>query len=103
MPVSTGSVLSVHSIVIFEGQFIIGASLSSRVMFCSHVLLLPQASVAIHVLVIMVSCGQELPTITSLNVNVGAVSQLSDANAFPVSTGSVLPEHEIVISDGHVM
>src|SRR6187431_836095 len=89
MPVSIGSVLSVHSTVIFGGQLMVGTWLSSSMIVCSQVLVLPQTSIAIHVLMIVISCGQDPPTITSLYVTVGAVSQLSVALALPVSAGSL--------------
>ena len=55
-PVSNGSVLSVHSIVTSAGHnVIVGGVLSSTVITCEHVLLLPQASVANQVLVMVYS------------------------------------------------
>ena len=80
-----------------------GATLSSTVMTCVQELLLPQSSVALHVLVITISCGQAPPTITSVDVMVGTASQLSVAVAVPVLAGNVLAVHSIVNDAGHVM
>jgi hypothetical protein len=66
LPVFAGSVLAVHSIVILPGHVIVGAVLSSTVMVWTHVLLLPQSSVAVQVRVIVYSCGHAPPAVTSL-------------------------------------
>ena len=66
-------------------------------------LLLPQSSVALHVLVIVNSCGHDPPIVTSLKVIPGVVSQLSVAVALPVLAGNVLAVHSIVIFGGHVI
>ena len=66
--------------------------------------MLPQSSVAFHVLVIVYSCGQVgEATVTSLNVIVGIASQLSVAVALPVFEGKVLAVHSIVVFAGHVI
>ena len=52
-----GAVLAEHSRVRFGGQVITGAVLSSTTMTCRHVLELPQSSVALHVLLMVYSCG----------------------------------------------
>jgi hypothetical protein len=103
VPVLSGSVLAVHSIVNDAGQVMTGAWLSSTVIVCVHELLLPQASVALHVLVMIYSCGHPPPTVTSDDVMVGAVSQLSVAVAVPVFAGNVLAVHSIVREAGQVM
>jgi hypothetical protein len=103
LPVLAGDVLAEHSIVIFGGHVIIGAWLSSTEMICSHVLLLLQSSVAIQVLVIVLSCGQDPLIVTSLNVKVGVTSQLSVAVALPVLAGKVLSVHSIVIFPGQII
>ena len=55
-PVFIGSVDSSHSMVMLAGHKVMtGGVLSSIVMICVHVLLLPQASVAIQVLLIVYS------------------------------------------------
>src|SRR4030095_1120572 len=103
LPVLGGKVLAVHSIVIFGGHVINGAWLSSTEMIWLHVLLLPQSSVALQVLVIVNSSGHTPPTVTSLNVIAGVLSQLSVAVALPVLAGNVLAVHSIVIFGGHVI
>src|SRR5690606_40009576 len=54
-PVADGSVLSSHSKVRFAGQLITGASVSSIVIICTQLLLLPHASTGVHVRVITYS------------------------------------------------
>ena len=55
-PVLAGAVLSVHSMVTLAGHEVItGGVLSSTVMIWRHVLLFPQASVAIQVLLMVSS------------------------------------------------
>ena len=84
-PVFAGNVLAVHSIVIFTGQVMTGGVLSSTVMDCRHVELLPQSSVAVHNLEIVYSCGQVIEAIVmSLNINERPESQLSVAVVNPV-------------------
>ena len=93
VPVFAGKVLAVHSIVSEAGHVMTGGVLSSTIIVCVHVLLLPQSSVAVHVLTIVPSCGQEPPMILSDEVIVGVASQLSVAVAVPVFTGNVLAVH----------
>lgn len=93
LPVLAGKVLSVHWIVMLAGHAITGATLSSTMMVCVHVLVLPQSSVANHVLVMVSSCGHAPPTVTSVEVIVGKTSQLSVAVALPVLAGKVLAVH----------
>jgi hypothetical protein len=103
LPVLEGAVLAEHSIVILAGHVIIGAWLSSIAMIWLQVELLPQLSVAVHVLVIVLSCGHEPPIVTSPKVMIGAESTLSVAVALPVLEGAVLAVHSIVIFGGHVI
>jgi hypothetical protein len=106
VPVTAGRVLDVHSIVTFTGQVMIGGVESSMVITWLHVLLLPQSSVALHVLVIVYSCTQVgEAVVTSLNVTVGLVSQLSVAVAVPgtVLFGNVSAVHSNVTSTGQVI
>jgi hypothetical protein len=103
VPVLAGNVLAVHRMVMLAGQVIVGATLSSIVMICTHDIELPQSSVATHVRVIVSSSGQDPPTTTSLKVIVGVPSQLSVALAEPVVAGNVLAEQEIVMFDGQAM
>jgi hypothetical protein len=104
VPVLAGSVLAVHSMMRPVGQVMIGGILSSIVIVCVHVLLLPQSSVALQVLVILNSCGHVgNATVTSLKDIVGVISHRSVAVAVPVVAGSVLAVHAIVTFIGHVM
>ena len=57
--------------------------LSSTVITCTQVVVLPQASVANQVLVIVEALGQEPALTISLKVITGALSQLSVAVATP--------------------
>lgn len=93
VPVLAGRVLAVQSIVIFEGQTIAGGVLSSTKIVWLHVLVLPQASVAVQVRVIVLSCGHKPATVTSLNVITGVPLQLSVPVAVPVLAGNVLAVH----------
>ena len=64
----------------------------------------PQSSVALHVLLIVYSCGHPPATVTSVEVMVGVASQLSVAVAVPfVPPGAVLAVQRIVILAGQVM
>lgn len=55
--------------------------------------MLPQSSVAVQVRVIVLSCGHEPATVTSLKLMTRVASQLSVAVAVPVAAGKVLPVH----------
>jgi hypothetical protein len=99
-----GAVLTEHWMVTLAGQVITGGVLSSTKMICVQVLELPQSSVALHVLVMVYSCGQAPPTVTSVEVMVGVASQLSVAVAVPLAPpGAVLAEHCIVRFAGQVI
>lgn len=78
--------------VTFPGQVITGGVLSSTLIVCTQVEVLPHPSVADHVRVIVSSCGQAPATITSLEVMIG-IAQLSVAVAVPVLAGNVLAVH----------
>ena len=104
VPVLDGSVLAVHSIVIFAGQVMDGATVSSIVMVCIHVDELLQSSVACQVRVITYSCGQPVGILfTSEYVIESEASQLSDAVAVPVLAGKVLAVHCMVRLAGQVI
>jgi hypothetical protein len=75
------------------GQVIAGGVLSSTNIVCTQLLELPQSSVASQVLVIVNSCGQAPPTVTSVNVGMTLASQLSVAVAEPVAAGALLVLH----------
>ena len=64
---------------------------------------MPHESVAVHVRVIVDSCGQAPEATESSKVRSGSSSQLSVAVASPVLVGSVDSSHSIVTSSGHVM
>jgi hypothetical protein len=68
-----------------------------------QVLIFPQSSVAAHVLVIVLSWGQDPATVTSVNVMVALGSQLSVAVAEPVFAGAVLAVQRTVMLAGHVI
>jgi hypothetical protein len=53
--------------------------------------------------VIVLSCGQEPATVTSLKVNNKTASQLSVPVGLPVFAGNVLSEHCIVILGGQLI
>lgn len=53
----------------------------------------PQSSAAIQVLEMDMFCGHDPGVITSLKVNDGTASQLSEAVAVPVFAGKVLAVH----------
>src|SRR5690242_1378884 len=72
-------------------------------MICAQVLEFPQSSIAVNVLVIVFSCGQMPPTVTSENPMVGVASQLSVAVALPVTAVAVLELHCTVIFGGQVI
>jgi hypothetical protein len=89
----------------FGGQKVItGGVLSSTNIVCVQLLEFPQSSVALHVLVMVYSCGQAPPTVTSVDVIVGVASQLSVAVAVPLAPpGAVLAVHWIVKFGGQVI
>lgn len=102
-PVLSGAELAVHSMVIFAGQDMTGARLSSITIVWMQAVELPQASVAVQVLVIVNSCGQLPLAVASLKVTRGAPSQLSVAVADPVAAGKVFVPHSMVTFEGHVI
>ena len=103
VPVTAGKELCVHWMVILAGHVITGGVLSSTNIVCRQVEALPQASVAVQVLLIVRSCVQTPAIVTSLKVMVGAPPQLSVAVAVPVLAGNVLAVHWIVMFGGHTM
>ena len=64
---------------------------------------LPQSSVARHVRAITLSAAHMPPVITSVDVIVGEMSQLSVAVAVPVFAGKVLDPQAMVVLDGQVI
>jgi Ni,Fe-hydrogenase III small subunit len=87
-----------HSIVVGPGRGeITGGVVSSTLIVCAAFVTLPQASVAVQVLVIEYSFGQLPGVVTSANVKVG-VPQLSAAVGV-VHEG--VPVHSIVVGAGN--
>jgi hypothetical protein len=103
IPVFDGNVLSLHSIEISGGQMMTGSVLSSMVMDCVQVLLIPGLTVAVHVRIIVDSCGQSPVTTESEKVNVEGRPQELVAVAVPVLVGNVLSSHSIVTFSGHAI
>jgi hypothetical protein len=87
-----------HSIVEGPGKpEITGGIVSSTLIVCDAVAVLPQSSVAVHVLVILYSFGQVPFVVTSAKVSTGT-PQLS------VAVGVAhegVPEHSIVVTPGN--
>ena len=67
IPVLSGDVESVHSIVTSAGHSVMtGGVVSCTVIVCRHVLEFPHESVAVHVLAMDNSCGHPPGVMTSL-------------------------------------
>ena len=99
-----GAVPAEHKMVMFAGHVMDGARLSSTKMVCRQLLELPQSSVALHVRLMVYSCGHPPATVTSVEVIVGVTSQLSVAVAVPfVPPGAVLAVHNTVMLAGQVI
>ena len=103
VPVLAGNVLAVHCIVTFGGQLIEGGVLSLILINCTQLLELPQWSVANQVRVMEDAAAQPPATVPSLNVMIGAPSQLSVAVATPVLAGCVIALQLMVTFGGQVM
>src|SRR5688572_31323309 len=73
------------------------------VICCKQVLVLPQSSVADHILLIVYSWGQGPPAVISVNPIVGIKSHRSVAVAVPVFAGAVLSVQLMVTFCGHVI
>jgi hypothetical protein len=87
-----------HSMVVGPGSApITGGVVSSTLMVCDAVLVLPQSSVAVHVRVTLYSAGQAPGVVTSLKVNVGVASNAS-VTVGVVKTGVF--GHSIVLGPG---
>ena len=104
VPVPDGLVDAPQLIVIFAGQVTTGAVVSTIVIVCRQSLpMLPQASVAVQVRVMVDSLAQEPEATLSLAETTGAGSQLSVAAAVPVPAAAVDASHSTVTFAGHVM
>ena len=100
-PVLVGVVSSIHSIVTLAGHVNIGGVLSSIVINCVPKLEFPHTSVAVHVRVMVYSCGQDgEDVVTSLYDVDGEASQMSLTVSIPVLAGKVSSVHSIVILAG---
>lgn len=87
-----------HSMVVGPGSADnTGGMVSSTLIVCVAVAVLPHRSVAVHVLVMLYSFGQEPLVVTSAKLNMGA-PQLSVA----VGVAKVgVPEHSMVVGPGN--
>src|SRR5437870_2587837 len=79
-----------------------GAVVSFTVIVCVQLELLPDASVAFHVRVIVLACGQLPAVVVSLKVT-STPGQLSLAVAVPVAVGLVDWSHSIVLFGGQAI
>jgi hypothetical protein len=100
--VPDGNVLALQSTEAFAGHVKIGGLLSETMMLCMQLLLLPHASVATQVRIIVNSCGQIPAVVASVKPIIGAVSQLSVTVGVPVPGGNVLPLQSTDALAGHV-
>lgn len=75
--------VAVHSMVVFDGQEIVGGVLSVTEMVRLHVAVLPQSSVAVNVRVTVFSCGQDPGVVASTDVMSTLTSHASVAVALP--------------------
>jgi hypothetical protein len=99
---SGGGTSGSHCTVTFGGHVIVGGVVSTTVMVCVQVAMLPHASVAFQVRVIVCAFPQP-EAAESLKVTVGVRPQLSVAVAIPVADGLVLAGHCSVALVGHVI
>src|SRR5438093_11982590 len=100
LPVSAGSVESPQASTLSAGQVITGGVLSAKLMCCTQVLMLPQASVAFQVRSMPAfgrASGREA---ASVWVMAGAPAELAVAVAVPVSGGSVESAHASALYAG---
>src|SRR5439155_25109181 len=101
VPVAVGSVEAVHSTVLFAGQLVVGAVISTTGMVWSQVLLLPQASVAFQCRVMVFVLPQP---VTSVSVwLMAALPQVSLPVAEPWAAALVSPVHSTVLLAGQLM
>ena len=82
---------------------ITGATVSTTLIVWTQELLLPAQSVAVQVRVMTLVFGQVPASMLSVEITLGAGSQLSVAVALPVKPGSVGVLHWTVVSDGQVI
>src|SRR5713226_8853286 len=102
-PVLAGAVEAPHCNCLSGGQVITGGVVSTNVMCCTQVAMLPQASVAFQVRSIP-GLPVQLPGVAaSVEVIVTAPPQLSVAVAVPVLAGAVEAPHCTCLSGGQVI
>jgi hypothetical protein len=100
-PVARGELSSSQLIVTSGGVTNVGGIASITNIACAHVLVFPQLSVAVHVLITGESLEHPVPGGESRNVISTSESQLSVAVADPSVPGSVASLHEMVTFGGH--
>src|SRR5881296_1358909 len=103
LPVSAGSVESPQAITLSAGQVITGGVVSAKVMCCTQVLMLPQASVAFQVRSMPALPVQLAAVPASVNVMAGVPPQLSVAVAVPVLAGAVESPQASTLSAGQAI
>jgi hypothetical protein len=91
------------SAMLLSSLTVIGNTLLLTKMTCRQVEVRPQASVAVHVLLMVNSSGHGPATVMSVKVKVGTPPQLSDPVGLPVEPGNVLVPNVMVIFGGQVM
>ena len=102
--VLTAGIADAQVTVVAAGQVMVGATLSSTVMFWLQVAVLPHASVAIYVRVTVNLLTQVLFVVTSdTKLIAGVPLQLSVADAFAVFTAGMAEAQATVVAAGQVM
>src|SRR6266516_3091359 len=103
LPVALGSVEALQSTVVSAGQVMLGAVVSTTLMVCAQLAVLPQVSVAVQVRVMTIAFGQ-LPG-TELSLYPAVRSRLVEevAVARPVTVGFVEELHSTVTVGGQWM
>src|SRR6187549_3597398 len=81
--VLTAGIIEAHCTVRFTGHVIIGGVLSCTTIVALHCALLPQSSVAVHVLVTLYDCGHNPGIVTSKKVTFTVASQASKTVGVP--------------------
>jgi hypothetical protein len=103
LPVLTGGTWLAHCTVTLLGHVIDGGVLSTAVISCMQVAVLPQASVAVYVLTTVKLFGHVCPVVASEEVTVTAPAQLSEVVTLPGAGGGTPVEHCTVTLGGQVM
>src|SRR5216117_2485653 len=103
LPVLAGAVEPPQASTLSAGQVMTGGVLSAKLMCCTQVLMLPQASVAFQVRSMPGWPVQLAAVPASVKVMVTVWPQLSVAVALPVLAGAVELPHASTLSAGQVM